>query len=251
MKKDIAFLKSAMKKEEVLKDVVVLTQKEKDTDKAFLALDFNEYKGIIKEEEVDLFMSWKSLERFVGQDVIFTVIEIDEEEKVVYCSRKKAQEIMCTETMTKLSEGAEMQGKISGIVKYGAYVEVGGLYGLVKNTDFSDYHIPIGDVLKVGDPIKVKLKKVSENEKITFEPIEKYVVETIMSLDSFERDQVVLGEVNGVKPWGAYVNIAPGLDALCPIPPTDDIEIGMKVSFRITKVDQEEGRVRGKILRVL
>jgi small subunit ribosomal protein S1 len=251
MKKSLNFFKKAKEEEKILKDVVVLTQVDKETNEEVLVLDFKDYKGIIRKDEIDMFMPWKSFVRFVGKEIDFVVTEIDTENKVIYCSRKKAQDKMCSETMTKLSQGEVMEATISGIVKYGAYVEVAGVYGLVKNADFSDYHIPIGDVLKVGDKMKVKLKKVSENEKITLEPIEKHVVQTIMSFDAFERDQVVLGEVTGVKPWGAYVNIAPGLDALCPIPPTDDIEVGMKVSFRITKVKEDEGKVRGKIVKVL
>lgn len=252
MKKNLTFFRKAKKEETILRDVVVKTEKDKELDEEILVFDFKDYTGIIRKDEVDLFMGWKSLVRFVGREISFVITDIDTENKIIYCSRKKAQDMTCSQTITDLSEGKEFDAVITGIVKYGAYVEIGhGVYALVKNVDFSDYHITIGSVLKVGDKIKVRLKKISDNEKIAVEPTEKHVIKTIMSFDSFERDQVVLGEVSGVKPWGAYVNIAPGIDALCPIPPTDDIEVGMRVSFRITKVKEDENKIRGKILKVL
>ena len=251
MKKSITFYKRAMENEEVLKGQIVLTQNDEELGTDILVLDLGDMKGVIKREEVDYEIEWKSLVSFIGMDVFYTVVDIDFENKIVYCSRKKAQEKLHKGVMKRLEAGEELDATITGIIGYGAHLEMSGVYGFMRNTDFSDSYIKIRDVMKVGDKIKVKLIRKSDTDKISLEPVVKYEPKTVLKIDNFERNQVVLGVVNNVKPWGAYVTIAPGFDALCPIPEADEIEEGTKVSFRITQVQEDNKRVRGKIVRVI
>ena len=251
MEKELRKYINAMEDKRILRGLVVLTQYNEELDTEILLMDLEGIKGIITREEVDYQMEWKSLVRFVGQEIYFTVKEVDEENNIVYCSRKEAQELMEEEIIERLKNGEIFEATITGIVRYGAYVDINGIYALLRNVDFSDDHVKVGDVLKVGDKIKVKLQNVSENKRLRVEAVEKYELKTVMNFDAFERDQVVLGVVNGIKPWGAYVTIAPGLDALCPIPLIGEIEEGTKVSFRITQVQKDKERVRGKIVRIL
>lgn len=248
-KKDL-YIK-AMNEKEILKGLVVLTQHDDELETEVLVMDFDGTKGIIKKEDVDYQIEWNSLVGFVGREISYIIKEVDEENNRIFCSRKEAQELVEDEIVEKLNNGETLTATITRILKYGAYVEIEGIYALLKNSDFSDDHVSVGDIMGVGDTIDVKLLKISENDKLIVEPVEKYVLKTVMKFDNFERDQVVLGVVNGIKPWGAYVTIATGLDALCPIPPTGEIEEGSKVSFRITQVQEDKKRVRGKILRIL
>lgn len=241
----------AMEKKDILKGLVKVVQHSEEYDSDILILDLEGIKGIILREDVDLEVQWKSLVGFLGREVNFVVKSVDREKEVVFCSRKEAQAIQKEEIVNRLKEGEVFNAQIVNILKYGAYVEIEGVTGLLKNVDFAEDYTTIGEVLKVGDHINVKLKKISANDKLIFEAVEKFKNPTIMNFDAFERDQVVLGVVRNVKPWGVYVCIAPGLDALCPVPGTGEIEEGMKVSFRITQVRKEEGRVRGKIVRIL
>lgn len=251
MEKELRKYINAMEDKKILRGLVVLTQYDEELDTEMLLMDLEGIKGIITREEVDYQMEWKSLVRFVGQEIYFTVKEVDEENNIVYCSRKEAQKLMEEEIIERLKNGEIFEATITGIVRYGAYVEINGIYAILRNIDFSDDYVKVGDVLKVGDKIKVKLQNVSENKRLRVEAVEKYELKTVMNFDAFERDQVVLGVVNGIKPWGAYVTIAPGLDALCPIPLIGEIEEGTKVSFRITQVQKDKERVRGKIVRIL
>lgn len=241
----------AIESKKIFKGLIVLTQYDEELDTEILLMDLDGTKGIIKKEDVDYQMDWKSLVGFVGREIFYTIKEIDKENNRIFCSRKEAQELVENEVLEKLENGETFTATITGIVDYGAYVEIKGIYALLKNTDFSDDFVTVKDILGIGDTINVKLSKVSENNKLIVEPVEKYVLKSVMKFDSFERDQVVLGVVNGIKPWGAYVTIALGLDALCPIPPVGEIEKGSKVSFRITQVQEENKRVRGKILKIL
>jgi small subunit ribosomal protein S1 len=244
-------LEKAMKNKQVLKGVVRVVQFSKELDTDILMVDVDGVKIIIPREEVDLDVNWKSLVGFLGRDVSFVVKSIDVENDRAFASRKDAQAVTKQSVIEKLESGTVMAARVVNILKYGAYVEIEGVTGLLKNTDFADDYTTIGEVLKVGDVVNVHLKKVSSTQRLVFEVEEKYKNPTIMNFDVFEKDQVVFGVIRNVKPWGIYVSIAPGIDALCPIPPTGEVEEGMKVSFRITQVRPEEQRVRGKIVRVL
>ncbi|MDF2879484.1 MAG: hypothetical protein K0R54_41 [Clostridiaceae bacterium] len=241
----------SMDKKEILKGMVKVVQHDEKLDSDILMLDLEGVKGIVLREEVDLEVEWKSLVGFLGRDINFIVKSIDKENGIVYCSRKDAQAIQKEEIVSRLQEGEVFKAQVINILKYGAYIEIEGVTGLLKNVDFAEDYTTISEILKVGDSVNVKLKKISANERLIFESVEKYKNPTIMGFNMFEKDQVVLGVVRNVKPWGAYVCIAPGLDALCPIPGTGDIEEGTKVSFRITQVKSDDERVRGKIVRIL
>jgi len=249
--KNLSAFEKAMKEKKVLKGLVKIVQHDEELGTDVLILDLDGVKGVIKREEVDLEVNWKSLVGFVGREVSFVVQEVDKEKGVVYCSRKEAQKLKRDEIVERLREGEMFNAQVIKILRYGAYVEIEGVTGLLKNVDFAEDYTTVGDVLKVGDTVNVRLKKISANNRLIFEAVEKYKNPTIMSFDTFQRDQVVLGVVRNVKPWGVYVCIAPGIDALCPIPGTGEIEEGMKVSFRITQVRPEEKRIRGKIVRIL
>ncbi|MFF2531556.1 S1 RNA-binding domain-containing protein [Brevibacillus sp. NPDC058079] len=250
MKKFVQFEK-AMQEKTVMKGLVKVVQHNQELGTDVLILDLDGVKGIIVRDEVDLEVNWKSLVGFLGREVSFVVKEIDKDSGVVICSRKAAQEILKDSIIDRLKEGEVFNAQVINILKYAAYVEIEGVSGLLKNVDFADDYTTVGEVLKIGDTVNVKLKKVSTNNRLIFEAVEKYKNPTIMEFEMFERDQVVLGVVRNVKPWGVYVMIAPGIDALCPIPGTGEIEEGMKVSFRVTQVRPDEKRVRGKIVRVL
>jgi small subunit ribosomal protein S1 len=249
--KNFSLYQKAVQEKQVLKGLVKVVQYDQELGTDILILDLDGVKALIKREDVDLEVEWKSLVGFLGREVNFIILELDQAKDMLVCSRKDAQAVKKQEIVERLTEGEVFNAQIINILKYGAYVEIEGVTGLLKNVDFADDYTTIGEVLKVGDKVNVKLKKISSNDRLIFEAIEKFKNPTIMEFQMFERDQVVLGVVRNVKPWGAYVCIAPGLDALCPIPGTGEIEEGMKVSFRITQVRDDEERVRGKIVRIL
>lgn len=241
---------NALKKEETLNGVIKVVQFSKEFNSDILILDFDGVEGIITRDELDMNYKWKSLVGFVGREVFFKVIGVEKDKNRVLCSRKLAQAEINDSVMEKLNSGAEVDATIINILKYGAYIDFNGVSGLLKNTDFSEDYTAVGDIKSVGDVIKVRLKKITDKNKLTFEAVEKYKNPTIMNFDIFQRDQVVLGKVKNVQPWGIFVNIAPGLDALCGVPSTGEIAEDMSVTIRITQVDAENKRVRGKILQV-
>lgn len=254
MKMDLNFYKSKVNTKEILKGIVQIVHFDDSLKSDVLMLDLKGVKGIVlrKDVESNEKRKLKSLTGFVGREILFTVEEVIEDKNLVICSRANAQEIMKPEIIERLSEGDTMEAQIVHFLKYGAFVEIQGITGLLKNTDFADDHTKINDIKKIGDKLRVRLARpVADNGKLNFQAIEKYKNPTILNINTFERDQVVLGVVRDIKPFGAFVNIAPGLDALCNLPPNIEIEEGLKVRFRIQQVIIEDNKVRGKILTTL
>ena len=100
----------------------------------------------------------------------------------------------------------------------------------------------------------LKLRKVSETERISLEKVEKYESPNAVDLSNIKSGSVILGTVRNVKPFGCFVAVANGnIDALCPVPQDTEIEEGMKVRCRLTNVDLEsdERKIRGKIESVI
>ncbi|MBG9694140.1 hypothetical protein ABD91_25715 [Lysinibacillus sphaericus] len=242
---------NAINNKEVFKGIVHMIYFDEDLQSDVLLLDHSEARFIIKREQIDSEMEWKSLINFVGREVQYIILSVDEETKTVFASRKEAQLITRETIIPRLQEGEVMPAKVVNILRYAAFVEIQGVTGLLKNKDFAEDHTAIGDVLTIGDTVNVKLKKLSS--RLIFESVEKYKNPTIFDFDLYKRNQVVFGTVVTVQPWGVFVRLAGNIDALCSLPGTGELEEGSRVRFRITKVfnDGEQNRIRGKIVDII
>ena len=100
--------------------------------------------------------------------------------------------------------------------------------------------------------VKVKLRGYSSKNNLLFEAVSKYISPTAITKESLKVGDVVLGVVRNKQPWGIFVNIAPGLDALVDSEFVE-VEEDQKVTVRIKSIRQTEDKlkVRGKIISVL
>lgn len=235
----------------VLTGRVTFTQHHPTLDEDILMIDLGEVPCIITREELDVKPIKTSLVNFIGKRLNFIVKEVDAEAGVVICSRKSIKEVERDIVIEKLQEGSEMEATIEKILPYGAYVDINGATAFLRNQDYATDFTTIADKLKVGDKLKVVLNRTSSTNKIYVEAIEKFSNPSVINLEDFEPNQVLFGLVRNVKPFGCFVCIADGLDALAPVPQTMEIEEGMKVVFKVEEVLPEEKRVRGKILKVI
>lgn len=264
----IGKFKELMEKGTILQGRVKLVQFDKTLNSDILLLDLNGVKAIIKKEDFDVKVTKQSLVPFVGAVLKFVIIDITEDGTLL-CSRKLVKELERDVLIEKMEESKKaeeegrtedvevFEGKIVNIQKFGAYLNVKGTTVVLKNIDFSIDYTSVADLHKVGDVVKVKLNRVTSTKKILVEAVEKYCNPTSVDFSTFSSEQVVLGRIRTIKPWGCYVCIAPNLDALAPVPDLTDYEVeeGMSVLFKIKQVipatEGVEGRVRGKILEVV
>ena len=246
------YLEECIAKRQILKGQIRLVEHSEQYQTDVLFMDLNGVKAVIKREDFDIKDRGESLVKHIGATIKFLPIELTEDGTLI-CSRKIVKEYERDILISNLEKGEEYEGKIVHIENFGAYLSVKGTIVTLKNIDFSDDHTTIKDLHKVGDTIKVKLQRVTTTKKILVQAVEKYCNPTFVDFSVYRANQVTLGRIRTIKPWGCYVCIAPNLDALASIPESPDVEIeeGMSVFLKIQKVDEVQRRVRGKILKVI
>ena len=254
----VAYYKDKMAKKEVIKGVVKGAKVDANTEEEYLSVVLMGFKGIIKSKDIDIELTIPKLGNFVGREVYFTIKEIDEKNKVIYCSRKEAQKLKNAEITNRLYDGEAFEGQIVNILPHGAYIEIKGVTGLLKNVDFAEDFTAVSDIYNQGDKINVKFKKISHNSLILLEATKKYRDPAAINPDEIEKGQTVLGVIRSIKPFGVFVNIAPYLDVLCTgTNPDYEYEEDTKVQIKINDISEKElagrpvKRFKGKIVKVL
>lgn len=207
----------------------------------------NGWKFKIYNKDMDAELEIKSFVNFINRQIQFVPLEI-EEDGIVRASRALAQKKTRPDVVKKIESKAVVDAQIVNILPHGAYVDVDGVTGLLKNMDYAADCSSIKDVLHVGDHVKVKFKKNSSNGTILFEAAKKYVSNGALTIDDILPDSIVTGVVRAVQPFGVFVQVVVGCDALCSNKNLMELEEDERVSVRITSVDKDTKRIRGEIL---
>jgi len=193
-----------------------------------------------------------------GTTVRFKVIDLNPARrravgsiKVVANEEKKAQQEALWAT---LSEGQKLTGTVKSLTSYGAFVDIGGIDGMIHISELSWNRIKHpSEVVKVGDTVEVTIKKLDdENKKISlgFKKLEDNPWE-ILKRD-YPVGTVVDAKIVGLAAFGAFANVIPGIDGLIHISqiswdrvktPGDVLKVGDEVKCEITDIDFDKKRV--------
>lgn len=163
------------------------------------------------------------LEVFVGQKLEAIVQEIDRKSKKVVLSRRHLlvdrQAKNKEKLLSELKVGQVREGKVSNIVDFGAFVDLGGIDGLVHVSDMSYSHVDKPkDVLKAGQAVTVKVLKIDlENQRISLglKQVEPDPWENIQ--DKVKVGDQISARVVRNAAFGAFIEVEPGVEGLLPI----------------------------------
>jgi ribosomal protein S1 len=247
-------MRAHKKNRDIIKIMIRVATINKETGTAELIADYNGVKMIIPKSELDATVDYKSIVHFVGSEVGVVVLAFDAKKGEAICSRAEAQKIVSPGIIQRLEDSESFVGTIVNILPYGAYVDIGGVTGLLKNYDFAVDTTLIKEVKRLGDKVSVHLKQYSQNGTIVFEADKKYRSPDAIDPETIEVGQIVFGVVRSRKPFGYFVNIAPGVDVLTSSDIEDEINEEQKVQIKVLKVYRDENdniRIRGVIKRVL
>ena len=248
---DKSLIKISEVNEEAQEGIVRLVQYDLILNDYTLWVDKDNDKIIIPRKELELYEFKGNLNTFIGKKIEFSKIGYDEKRKIYIGSCKMLKSKKRKELIKELKSGKEFEAKITRLVYFGAYLTIDDTLVIMRNRDFANDYTTIGDVYKEGDMIRVKLLKLTQKGKINVQAIEKFENEALIELETFKPGTVVTGLVRTIKPWACFVNIAPNLDAICPVPNHVTIREGMNVAFRINQVRFDEKRIRGKIIKAI
>ncbi|MDO4926091.1 MAG: S1 RNA-binding domain-containing protein [Turicibacter sp.] len=238
-------------KEETKEGIVRLVQYDIILNDYAVWLDSEEGKVIIPRHELELYDIKGNLNHYIGMTLQYKLMDYDSNRHVYLGSCRELKQQKREEIIQRLKAGEVFEAKVIRLVYFGAYLSIDGVSVILRNQDFANDYTTVADVYKEGDRISVCHLKVNENLKINVQAVNKYKSHSSITIADFEPQTVVYGLVRNVKSWACFVNIAPNLDAICPVPTYFTVKEGMKVAFRINQVRVEEGRVRGKIIKII
>ncbi|MBT4333262.1 MAG: 30S ribosomal protein S1 [Candidatus Cloacimonetes bacterium] len=161
-----------------------------------------------------------NLDQFIGKESEFKIIKIDKERRNIIVSRKQVlieeQQSRLNGLKEEISEGAELDGEVRNITDYGAFIDLGGIDGLLHITDMSWGHIKHpSDMLNIGDKVKVKVLKFDiENEKVSL-GLKQLVPHPWENIETkYPEGTIVSGKVVNITNYGAFVELESGVEGL-------------------------------------
>lgn len=211
------------------------------------------------------------LDGFVGEKLKFRVMEI--RDRNVVLSRRslleEEQKAQAAETRKNLAEGKVLKGKVISVRDFGAFVDLGGLEGMIPVSEMS--HVRIGhpsEVVKVGDDVEVEVlrleppnpnspDKAKHKERITLSMRSRMEDPWKAATAELKEGERLTGKVVRLQPFGAFVELRPGVDGLIHISalssrrvahPRDVVAVGQEVTVQVEKIDPAEKRIGLRLL---
>ena len=193
----------------------------------------------------------EKIDQFVGQPMKLKIIDVNKEKKRIVASRKEVLREEAAkkkeEAWAKLEAGTVVKGIVRRFADFGAFVDLGGVDGLIHITDMAWYRIGHpSEVLKIGDEIDVKILSLDpEKERIQlgYKQLQPKPWDNIV--DKYPVGAILERKVVRIRPFGAFVELEPGVDGL--------VHISQCALTRVAKVEdalQPDQIVKVKVLGV-
>ena len=196
--------------------------------------------------------------QYVGQTLEFAIIEIEPSENRLILSHKeiakKEREAKREELLSSLVEGEIVEGKVARLVNFGAFIDLGGVDGLVHISRIAHEHVEKpSDFLTPGEDIKVKILSVDHEEGRVSLSIKDTLEGPWENIEEKAPEGAVLdGTVKRLTTFGAFVEVFPAVEGLVHISqiahehiatPNDRLTEGQAVQVKVLSVDPEEQRL--------
>jgi len=207
------------------------------------------------------------MEKLVGQEIRCRIIKLDVDDEDVVVDRRSVMEEEARQvrqnTLASLEEGAVVRGTVRSLADYGAFIDIGGVDGLLHVGDISWSRVSDPSTeLTAGDVLDLKILKVDKQagkislglKQMSPDPLE----QALSTLNPGDR---VTGEVTRLTDFGAFVEILPGVEGLIHVSemswtkriqrPSDVLKKGERVEAVVLKVDRAASRLSLGLKQVL
>jgi 4-hydroxy-3-methylbut-2-enyl diphosphate reductase len=198
------------------------------------------------------------LSQFVGKEFMVTILDFDKQKRRVILSRKEVERVevesMRDKLWNSLEEGAIIEGIVQRLTNFGAFVDLGGVDGLIHISDLSWNRVKHpSEVVKPGDKVEVQVLSFNK-EKNRISLGLKQTVEEPWEL--FKRNvqigDIVEGKVVNLLDFGAFIRLKEGVDGLLHVSqiskehiekPSDVLNIGDNIKVKVIDIDEEDRRI--------
>lgn len=199
------------------------------------------------------------VEKLVGQEIQCKIIKLDTADEDVVVDRRavleEEEKQARVKRLAELVEGAVLRGTVRSVTDFGAFVDLGGLDGLLHVTDMAWHRVAKpSDFVSPGDSVEVKILKISpETRRISLGMKQLTPDPWTLASDQFQVGQRVQGKVSRLTDFGAFIELAPGVDGLIHISemswskkikrPSDVLKPGESVEALVLGVNAAERRI--------
>jgi len=215
-------------------------------------------KAFLPGSQVDL-RPVRNLDKLIGQTYEFKVIKFNKKRGNIVLSRRvlleKERDTLKQKTLETLHEGMVCEGTIKNLTEYGAFVDLGGIDGLLHITDMSWGRVNHpSEVFKVGDSVTVKvLKYNAETERVSLGMKQTQEDPWNHVQEAYPLGKKVSGKVMSITDYGAFVELEPGVEGLIHVSemswtkkvkhPSKVLEVGNEVECQVLEVDSRAKRI--------
>jgi small subunit ribosomal protein S1 len=201
----------------------------------------------------------KNLDKFVGKRLKFKIIKFNKKRGNIVLSRRavvaQERELQRAETLANLQEGMIVAGTVKNITEYGAFIDLGGMDGLLHITDMSWGRIKHpSEMFAVGDEVKVKILKYDrEKERVSLGLKQISANPWDEAEFKYPAGMTVKGKVVSLKDYGAFVELEGGVEGLIHVSemswtervkhPSKVLNVGDEVECKVLEVDTKAKRI--------
>lgn len=262
-KKAVDAIKAWDELEQKFKDGTVFECQIADVVKGGLVVDVG-VRGFIPASHVERHFV-DDFSEYKGQTLSLKIIELDREKNKVILSHRAVLEDEAGKLKKQVYDviqvGSVIEGTVQRLTDFGAFVDVGGVDGLVHISELSWERVEKpSDIVNEGDKVKVKVLKVDkENERISLSMKEAQPGPWEKGADALKVGSVVTGTVKRLVSFGAFVEVAPGVEGLVHISqisnrhignPAEVLKDGQEVQVKILDINPAEQRISLSIREV-
>jgi 4-hydroxy-3-methylbut-2-enyl diphosphate reductase len=207
----------------------------------------------------------EDLSKYLNMEIEAKVIELNRARRKVILSRKAVLEEEAArkreELLNSLEEGQVVKGVVRRLTSFGAFVDIGGIDGLLHISEMAWYRINHpSEVVQVGDELEVMVLRVDrENEKVSLGLKQVLPNPWDNVEEKYPVGSVITAKVVRLAPFGAFVQLEPGVEGLVHIShladrhvetPDEVVREGEEIKVKVLSVDKEEKRIRLSIREV-
>ena len=207
----------------------------------------------------------QNLDEFMSEQLECKVIELNRSRNNVVLSRRavleEARKEVREEILGKLEPGQVVEGKISNIVDFGAFVDLDGIDGLIHISELSWSHVNHpSEVLSIGDTVRVKVLDIDrDRQRISLGLKQTQEDPWQRVLNEYKEGDVVDGKVTKIVAFGAFVQILPGVEGLVHISelaqhhvenPAEVVKPGDELQVKVLEIDDTRRRLSLSVKRV-
>lgn len=196
---------------------------------------------------------------YLGQTFPFKILEYGEEGEKIVLSRRvlleQEKQAKVEKLRESLAKGMDVTVEVKSIQKFGAFVDLGGIDGLIPASEMSwDRGANLGDVLSVGQNVTAKIISLDwENNRLTLSIKAMQPDPWASAAEKYPAGSRVSGSIVRLSPFGAFVRLEPGIDGLIHISnlgtgrrinhPKEVVELGQWVEVYVLSVDQQGRKI--------